>query len=230
MDDVQKDMDTLMGDDKHKTNVTSDNVRVSEDVPRPLPSPVPKSPTQSHTSAEKIVEVTNEEQHILWEEYGLRLHIPQNALPEDLDHWQLKIAVFLSRYFKLPEDGVLVSAVYSFSHNLGDRKLRNSVTLEIQHCAMNKRLSDLRIVRASSRAEDPLKFEIIPGGIFEPDTGYGVIKLDQFCSISCWLWRRFCSVFLELKYFARLYYTDIQYQSFCSDLYILPNYNTCFKV
>ena len=180
--------------------------------------------------AEKIVEVTNEEQHIIWEEYGLRLHMPQNALPEDLNDWQLKIAVFSSGQFELPKDGVLVSAVYSFSHNLGNRKLRNPVTLEMQHCASNKMLSDLYIVRASSRAKDPLKFEIISGGIFEPDTGYGVIKLDQFCSISCWLWKRFSSMFLELEYFARLYYTDIRYKSFYSDLYILPNLDTYFKV
>ena len=177
-----------------------------------------------------MVEVTNEEQHIMWEEYGLRLHIPLNALPEGLNDWHLKIAVFSSGQFELPEDGVLVSAVYSFSHNLGDRKLRNPVTLEMQHCASNKMLSDLYIVRASSCAKDPLKFEIIPGGIFKPDTGYGVIKLDQFCSISCWLWRRFCSMFYELEYFARLYYTDVRYQSFNSDLYILPNLNSYFQV
>ena len=48
-DDVQKDMDTLLGDDKHKS---SDSVRASEDVPRPLPSPVPKSLTQSHISTD----------------------------------------------------------------------------------------------------------------------------------------------------------------------------------
>ena len=51
-DDVQKDMDTALGDGKHKTSVTSDNVRVSEDVPKSLPSPVPKSPTQWHTSTD----------------------------------------------------------------------------------------------------------------------------------------------------------------------------------
>ena len=47
MDDIQKDMDTALGDG---TSVTSDSVRVSEDVPRLLSSPVPKLPTQSHTS------------------------------------------------------------------------------------------------------------------------------------------------------------------------------------
>ena len=51
-DGVQKDMDTALGDDKHESSVTSDSVRVSEGVPRSLPSPVPKSLTQSHTSTD----------------------------------------------------------------------------------------------------------------------------------------------------------------------------------
>ena len=59
MDDVQKDMDTALGDDKHESSVTSDNVRVSEDVLRSLPSPVPKSLTQSHkvTSTDNTSEI-----------------------------------------------------------------------------------------------------------------------------------------------------------------------------
>ena len=45
-------MDILLVDDKHESSVTSDSVRVSEDVARSLPSPVPKSLTQSHTSTD----------------------------------------------------------------------------------------------------------------------------------------------------------------------------------
>ena len=50
MDDVDDDMDTALGDDIYETSVTSDSVTVSEDVPISLPSPVPKSLPQSHTS------------------------------------------------------------------------------------------------------------------------------------------------------------------------------------
>ena len=56
-DDAQKDMDTALGDDKHESSVTSDSVRASEDVPRSLPSPVPKSPPQSHIFTDKWVGV-----------------------------------------------------------------------------------------------------------------------------------------------------------------------------
>ena len=74
--------------------------------------------------AEKTVKVTNEEQHIVWEGYGLRLHIPPNSLPEDCSELQLNMTVSRARDCELPdEDGILVSAVHSFSHNLGERKL-----------------------------------------------------------------------------------------------------------
>ena len=74
--------------------------------------------------AEKRVKVTNEEQGIVWEDYGLRLHIPPNSLPEDCSELQLNMTVSRARDCELPdEDGILVSAVYSFSHNLGERKL-----------------------------------------------------------------------------------------------------------
>ena len=57
MDDVQKDMDIALGDDKHETSVTTDSVRVSEDVPRSLLIPAPKSLTQSHTSTDSTSEI-----------------------------------------------------------------------------------------------------------------------------------------------------------------------------
>ena len=55
-------------------------------------------------------------------------------IPQDINQFQLKMVVALSGTFQLPEDGILVSAVYLFSYDLGDRKLRHPVNLEIQHC------------------------------------------------------------------------------------------------
>ena len=47
----------------------------------------------SGTIAEKTVLVTNQKQNIVWEGYGLRLHIPPNSLPEDCSQFELKMAV-----------------------------------------------------------------------------------------------------------------------------------------
>ena len=91
---------------------------------------------------EKTVQVTNEEQHINWKGYGLRLHVPPNSLPEGCSLLELNIAVSRAKDYKLPaeRDGIIVSAVYSFSHDLGERKLRRPVTLEMQHSVSNKAL------------------------------------------------------------------------------------------
>ena len=180
--------------------------------------------------------MTNEKQHFVWEGYGLRLHIPHNSLPDDCSHCHWKIAVSLSGNFELPEDGVPVSAVYSFTHDLGDRELRNPVTLEIQHCATDTVLSGLQFLKANTNSK---KLEVIQGGSFK--SGYAVLKLNHFSSFGvAWFKTLFSYIFssfssspsaaLPLEYFARLYYTNVEYKSFKSHFYILPNLDANFRV
>ena len=133
--------------------------------------------------AEKTVLVTNQKQNIVWEGYGLRLHIPSNSLPEDCSQFELKMAVSRLRQYKLPtDDGILVSALYSFHHTLGDKELRQPVTIEMQHCATNS--SILSIVQAEDISD---MLEIIEGGIFDHSEGYGVIKLRHLCSLGMYV-------------------------------------------
>ena len=172
------------------------------------------------------MQVTNEEQHIVWKGYGLRLHIPPNSLPEDLNQCNIKIEVALSGNFQLPEDGVLVSAVYSFSHDLGDKELRRSVTLEMQHCATSSVLNDLRVVRA---LDVPYKFEILPGADFARSDGYGGINLRRFSRFSIFL-RRIRSFFSPRKYCAKIYYTGILPFQFDFEFLIIQDLNTLAEV
>ena len=179
--------------------------------------------------AKMMVLVTNEEQHTVWEGYGLRLHIPPNSLPEDLDQCNIKIEVTLSGNFQLPEDGVLVSAVYSFSHDLGDKELRRSVTLEMQHCATSSVLNDLHVVRA---VDVPYKFEILPGGNFARSDGYGAIDLSGFSRFSTFL-RRIRSLFSSpnpFEYCAKIYYTNIFFPQFDFKFLIIQNLDSLAMV
>ena len=171
------------------------------------------------------MQVTNEQQHFVWEGYGLGLHIPHNSLPDDCSHCHLKIAVSLAGNFEFPEDGVLVSAVYSFTHDLGDRELNNLVTLEMQHCATNTVLSGLRFLKANA---DSNKLEVIQGGDFQP--GYAVIEIDHFSSFGLWLKNQAHFAGRSLDYRAKLYYTDIEHLSFKSNFYILPDLDANFRV
>ena len=174
------------------------------------------------------MQMTNEEQHIDWEGYGLRLHIPHNSLPEDLTQCNVKIEVALSGNFQLPEDGILVSAVYSFSHDLGDKELQRSVTLEMQHCASSNVLNDLRVVRA---VDASCKFEIFPGADFNHSDSYGAIKLRHFCCFGTILEDvRFRFTPDHLKYCAKMYYIGISHLQFDFEIFIIRNLNSKVKV
>ena len=176
--------------------------------------------------AEKIVKVTNEEQHIVWEGYGLRLHIPPNSLTEGCSELQLNMTVSRARDCELPdEDGILVSAVYSFSHNLGERKLRQKATLEMQHCAQGS-YTPLCIVRSDSIVS-PHKFQTLQGGKFDSSDRYASIELDHFCSFGvylAWLFHR------NLSTRATLFYTNIRADSFHFLLYIYPDLDAIARV
>ena len=177
--------------------------------------------------AQKVVLVTNEEQHILWEEYGLRLHIPSNSLPDDCSQFELKIDVGLPAQFELPaNDGTIVSAVYSFSHDLGDKELRQPVTLEMQHCATSAFLNDLSVIKANQHSNE---FKIIPGGDFISDKSYGVIKLHYFSRFSTFM-RRLSSLFTSVQYSAMSYYTNIIHLQFDFEFCIIRDIRALSKV
>ena len=129
---------------------------------------------------EETVLVTNEEQLILREEYGFTLHIPSNALPEGCNDFLLNMKVALSSDSRLPaDDGIIVSAFYTFSHNLEERELNLPATLKMQHCVMASALDNLCIVRADDNSND---FHVIPGGEFTES--HGSMDLKRFCTFS----------------------------------------------
>ena len=159
--------------------------------------------------AEKTVKVTDGEQHIVWEDYGLRLHIPSNSLSEDCTKLQLNMTVSRAIDCELPDkDGVLISAAYSFSHNLRERKLLQKTTFEMQHCVVSGSYAPLCIVQ-SDQVTAPHKFNAIDGGNFNSSDGYASVELDYFCSFSVYLKWYVCSLMWSLKSCTVLYYTNI---------------------
>ena len=184
--------------------------------------------------AEKSVQVTNEEQNIIWDGYGLRVHIPRGSLPKGRSHCQLKIGVAVSGEFQLPENGIPTSAVYWLSHDLQE-ELQNPITLEMQHCATNSALNGLCVAQASTLSYNlPYKFEQIQGAVFTPNTGYGAIELHHFSLFTTFLLRvlrAFQSHFRPpIEYCAILYYTKIRHLRFQSHVHILQNLDSHFKV
>ena len=172
--------------------------------------------------------MTNKEQHIVWEGYGLTLHISSNSLPVNCSLFELKIEVGMSGKFELPDGGILVSAVYSFKHNLGDKELRQPITLGMQHCAPPSDLKYLSIIRASAGSQ---KFVVVPDGDFTTTSGYGEIRLLKFSNFAIMFLRRhFPTFFSPFEYCCQVYTTAITCTQFNFEVCIFRNLQVLSKV
>ena len=152
-------------------------------------------------TGETSILVTNQAQTFHWTGYGLKLHIPQGALPAGLEECRLLIKVGLSGQFKLPEDTSLVSAVYWVDSD-PRCKFSQPITLEMQHCMKQTHTSKLSFVHAKCSQEKlPYTFEEAKEeGVFSTKSTYGCVQLTHF---SIW------SIIMRLmsgQYRARLYY------------------------
>ena len=134
--------------------------------------------------AETTVLVTRDAQSFIWENYGLKLHIPKGCLPADIDLCKIRIQASIAGQYEFPENSHLVSAVFWFQceHRC---VFTRPITLEMHHCAKSKSASRLRFVKASCRQKQlPYTFEeIIVGGKFNRHNSYGVLDLESFSGI-----------------------------------------------
>lgn len=122
--------------------------------------------------------------HFFWEDYGLRLTIPVNALPKDISTCKIIIKASLCGKYAFPEKMVLVSPVF-WLKCVPSCKFQKPLILEIQHCAPPENTSRLSMARAlCSQKHLPYSFKVIPGGIFNEYTSYGVIPLDRFSGLA----------------------------------------------
>ena len=114
-----------------------------------------------------------------WKEYGLRLHVPEGALPPHLSESTLHIQASLCGQFEFPNSSELVSAVYWISCA---SKFSKPVTLDLQHCAVGQ-TSSLQFVRAKCTQKTlPYQFQPIDG-VFICDSDYGSTSITHFSGI-----------------------------------------------
>ena len=114
-----------------------------------------------------------------WEEHGLRLHIPADALDTNTPTLTMRIQASLSGQFKLPDDMELVSGVYWISFPA--KSLVQPVTLELQHCAEQNEETYLTFVTSKCNREMlPYQFELLPRGVFTTTSDYGAVQLYHF--------------------------------------------------
>ena len=158
-----------------------------------------------------------------WAGYGLKLHIPQEALPANVEECRLLIKVGLSGKFALPPDLSLMSAIYWLDTE-PRCKFSKPIALEVQHCANHTQSSKLSFVHAKcSQKELPYSLKILEEGVFSPYTSYGSIQLNHFS---------FAAVAGngEPQYCARLYYTVNDLTTRTAHFVITKNLDACVPV
>ena len=150
--------------------------------------------------AETSFVITSSHSHSFeWQRYGLKLHIPEGAVPTEC---RIDIKAGLSGQFSFPEDSQLVSCVYWISCS---QKFLKSVTLDIEHCAAvqdSSQSSSLRFVAAKcSQAELPYQFKELKQATFSPQSSFDSVQVSQFSFFGiiaykmCWWLRRYCAIF-----------------------------------
>ena len=120
-------------------------------------------------------------QFLNWEEYGLRIAIPQGAVQQS-DTVEVAITALVGGEFILPEDTELVSAVYDISVS---KPLLKPVQLEIQHCVSIEKPAHSNYLSFATAHSDcpPYHFQPVKGGNFPIGNQYGSILLSGFCKL-----------------------------------------------
>lgn len=128
------------------------------------------------------VTVTNSPQLFEWKGYGLKLDIPSQSLPSDLECCTITIKASLSGQYQFPPNTELVSPVFWLKCH-PSCKFKIPLTLEIQHCAPLKNSSGLVMARALCTQDLPYTFSVLPGATFSTYSSYGVLPLHHFSGV-----------------------------------------------
>ena len=134
-----------------------------------------------HVAGKKLFQIQdNLPQLLSWEEYGLRITVPEGAVPPS-ETIEVSITALVGGEFILPEDSELVSAVYTITVS---KPLLKPVQLEIQHCVSigtQSQANCLSFVTSSSN-RCPFDFQSVYKGSFLVGTRYGRILISEFSS------------------------------------------------
>ena len=129
-----------------------------------------------HVVGEKVFHIEGRAPQLLsWEEYGFRIRVQENITFGACD--VTVKAIVAAGQIDLPEGCELVSAVYDISLF---RKLTESITIEIEHCAkLENEVQCEYLSFVISQHDGP--FRLVNGGTFVPRSQYGTIFRSCFC-------------------------------------------------
>ena len=146
------------------------------------------------------------------ENIGFKMHIPDNALPAEVDECQVHVESSVRGQFQFPPETELISGVYWIT---SAHKFTKSVTIEIQHCAKPEHLQHLTFVVAKHTQENlPYEFTTLDGGVFPRGSEYGKIERTHFCGLAIAIKKNLIKLGLKsVGYCGQLYYQSSAIQS-----------------
>ena len=146
---------------------------------------------------------TGKEDHLLWEEYGIKLHFPSHSSPVHIEGTVSVLSTDNNYIF--PEGSELVSAVYDIS---ASSPFPAPVTVQIQHCIPLQNENEasrlgMSFMTASTEEGPPYVFHELSGGEFKYGSFYGEVQLTHFSKFAERIrWR----LGRPIPFFASIYY------------------------
>ena len=161
--------------------------------------------------------VTNSGQSFYWSGYGFKLYSPPGSLPSGVDQCVLHIYASLAGQYQLPDNVVLVSAVFWVRCDPPCR-FKQNLTIELQHCAKMTSSTKLTFVRAVCSQESlPYTFTKLEHGSFSEQSSYGSLELDHFSGVGV------AGEDVERLYTASLYYLNQSVRS--TEIHLVVSWN-----
>ncbi|XP_019859868.1 PREDICTED: uncharacterized protein LOC100639835 [Amphimedon queenslandica] len=140
--------------------------------------------SESQIAGKKLFLVQGDKPQLMnWEEYGLRISVPEDSLSAS-ETVEVSVLALVGGHFKFPDNTRLVSAVYAISTS----PLLKSLRIEMQHCidlsdpSLSKYLKF--VVAPVHTASLPYQFSLIEGGEFPAYQRYGWIERSKFCQLA----------------------------------------------
>ena len=162
--------------------------------------------------------VTNSGLSFYWSGYGFKLHSPPGSLPSGVDQCVLHIYASLAGQYQLPDNVVLVSAVFWVRCD-PPCQFKQKLTIELQHCAKMTSSTKLTFVRAVCSQESlPYTFKKLEHGSFSEQSSYGLLELDHFSGLGV------AGEDVERLYTASLYYLGSEAHS--REIHFVVNWDT----
>ena len=154
------------------------------------------------------------------------MHIPDNALPTEVDECQVHVESSVRGQFQFPPETELISGVYWITST---HSFTKDVTVEIQHCANPDLPQHLTFVVAKHAQENlPYEFTAHEKGVFPSGSQYGKIALPHFCGLAITTeessdleWKRYCG---------QLFYRNTCIQCWHVDFVIMQDLEIYLKV